>query len=71
MDWMLFIGIVSVGLILILFVLVMLNRAWGDFPGRISGLPPVMPPNSSPPPPSAMMSSMSSSLAGMGEIPSV
>ncbi|MEI7645056.1 MAG: hypothetical protein WCJ55_12340 [Chloroflexales bacterium] len=43
MDWMLITGIVAVGLLLAVIVLVMLNRAWGDFPGRISGLPPSQP----------------------------
>jgi hypothetical protein len=44
MDLMLIAGIVAVGLIIFAVVMVMLNRAWGDFPGRISGLPPAMPP---------------------------
>ncbi len=45
MDWMLVAGIVAVGAIMVVVVLVMLNRAWGDFPGRISGLPPAQPPS--------------------------
>jgi hypothetical protein len=44
-------GAVAAGLIVILIVIVMLNRAWGDFPGRVSGLPPSMPPTTSQPPP--------------------
>ncbi|MEI6778496.1 MAG: hypothetical protein WCK70_16485 [Chloroflexales bacterium] len=39
MDWMLITGIVAVGLLLAVIVLVMLNRAWGNFPGPISGIP--------------------------------
>ncbi len=43
MDWMFITGIVAVGLLLAVIVLVMLNRAWGNFPGPISGLPPDQP----------------------------
>ncbi|MEI7770176.1 MAG: hypothetical protein WCI67_09325 [Chloroflexales bacterium] len=49
MDLIIFASIVGVGLIIFLVVLVMLNRAWGDFPGRISGLPPPPPPRPAPP----------------------
>ncbi|MBX0326481.1 hypothetical protein K2Z83_02080 [Oscillochloris sp. ZM17-4] len=44
MDWTLVAGIVAIGVVVILIALVMLNRAWGNFPGRVSGLPPAMPP---------------------------
>ncbi|NNJ09018.1 hypothetical protein EKD04_001610 [Chloroflexales bacterium ZM16-3] len=42
MDLYLFISIVAGGVVVILIVLVMLNRAWGNFPGKVSGLPPTM-----------------------------
>jgi hypothetical protein len=56
MDLILIVGIVGVGLIIFAVVAVMLNRAWGDFPGRISGLPPTMPTSQ---PPSSRPSSFS------------
>jgi hypothetical protein len=40
MDWLPFLFIFGIGAIVITVVLFMLNRAWGDFPGRISALPP-------------------------------
>lgn len=39
MDWLPFLLIFGAGLVIIAIVLVMLNRAWGDFPGRISAPP--------------------------------
>jgi hypothetical protein len=50
MELYIVIGAVAAGLLVILIVIVMLNRAWGDFPGRVSGLPPSMPPTISQPP---------------------
>lgn len=43
MDWMFITGSVAVGLLLAVIMLVMLNRAWGNFPGPISGIPPDQP----------------------------
>ncbi len=43
MELIIFAGVVGVGLVVAVVVLVMLNRAWGNFPGPISGLPPMMP----------------------------
>ncbi|NTV65743.1 MAG: hypothetical protein HGA65_19725 [Oscillochloris sp.] len=45
MDWTLVAIMVGGGLTLILIVAVILNRAWGNFPGPASGLPPTMPPS--------------------------
>jgi hypothetical protein len=59
MDWMLAAGIVGVGLIIFVVVLVMLNRAWGDFPGRIGALSAAQPPSSPAPPPMAATSPVS------------
>lgn len=50
MDPLILVAIVGLGLIVALIALVMLNRAWGDFPGRISrpdlGQPPMQMPTS-------------------------
>lgn len=51
MDWTLVVIIVAGGVVIILIALAMLNRAWGDFPGKTSGLPPMMPPMMPPSPP--------------------
>jgi hypothetical protein len=42
MDWLPILIIIGLGGIVIAIALVMLNRAWGDFPGRI-GVPPQPP----------------------------
>jgi hypothetical protein len=54
MDLIVIVGVVSAGLLISVVVLVMLNRAWGDFPGRISGLPPAMSSRSTGPSPMPM-----------------
>ena len=43
MELIIFAGVVGGGRVVAVVVLVMLNRAWGNFPGPISGLPPMMP----------------------------
>ncbi len=49
MDWTLVAIFIVAGLVLVVFVLVMLNRAWGNFPTRTDVFaPPTLPP--SPPP---------------------
>jgi hypothetical protein len=60
MELYIFLGIVGGGLILILIVVLMLNRAWGSF-GQTSGLPPAQPPLPPAPPP-IKLSSLSSEL---------
>ncbi len=39
MDWPIILIIAGAGVVILALVLVMLNRAWGDFPGRIE-IPP-------------------------------
>lgn len=51
MNLYIFAGVMAIGLIIILVVVFILNRAWGDFPGRVAGLPPPITPNMPPNPP--------------------
>lgn len=71
MNLYIFIGILAGGIVIILIALVMLNRAWGDFPGQASGLPPAQPPMSSlsPPPVARSLSPPPGSLQSVGELP--
>lgn len=66
MDWTLVAIFIVAGLVLVVFVLVMLNRAWGNFPNRAGEFtPPSLPPS----PPPLASTNIPDSVPDLGMVP--